>query len=60
MAYEKKEQEVVAAAAKRLSDADWKKKEVERLEKFVDYKTALRIAERNLRNRDAVDVMLKD
>lgn len=63
MAYEKKETASAASAEiaqKRLSDAEWKRREVERLEKFVDYKTALRLAERNLANRDAVDVMLKD
>lgn len=42
---------------KRISDAEWERQEVAYLEKYVDYKTALALAKRNVKNRDAIDAL---
>lgn len=42
---------------KRISDNEWLEQEIKHLEQYVDYKTAVELAKRNLKSRDAIDVL---
>jgi predicted DNA-binding protein YlxM (UPF0122 family) len=39
----------------RISDAEWMKREIDYLKKFVDYETAMKLAKRNVKKRDLID-----